>query len=234
LREQPSNKVRADFDRIAQFSRDEDWNHNRHYDEFLLRQLPSPCKEVLEVGCGTGTFARVLAERAEQVLALDLSSIMIQVAKARSRQHPNIDYQVADGATVELPAERYDAIVSIATLHHLPMGQMLGKMAGALKADGTLLVLDLYQAAGVSDALSDLVAIPTSLVLRLLKTGRLREPRAVREAWAEHGRSDVYPTLAQVREICARELPGAKVKRHLLWRYSIVWRKVAQGAHDSE
>jgi len=226
---QLNSKVQADFDRIARFSRDDDWNHNRHYDGFLLRQLPCACKVALEIGCGTGSFARLLAERADQVLAVDLSPAMIEVAKARSGEHPNIDYQVADVATIELPAERFDAIVSIAALHHLPLGQILGKMASALKAGGTLLILDLYRAAGASDRFSDLVAIPISLLLRLLKTGRLREPRAVREAWAEHGRSDVYPTLAQVRAICARELPGAEVRRYLLWRYSIVWRKIPQG-----
>ena len=67
--------------------------------------------------------------------------------------------------------------------------------------------------------------MPASLGLRLLKTGRLREPAAVRAAWAEHGRSDVYPTLAQVRRACAGLLPGARVRRHLLWRYSLVWHK---------
>jgi ubiquinone/menaquinone biosynthesis C-methylase UbiE len=227
--EQLNSKVQVDFDRMAQFSRDEDWNHNKHYHGFLLRQLPSPCKEVLEVGCGTGAFARLLAERVDRVLALDLSPGMIQVARARSRQHANIDYQVADAAMVELPAERFDAIVSIATLHHLPMVELLGKMTRALRAGGILLILDLYQTAGVSDTFTELVAMPVDLLLRLLKTGRLREPRAVRAAWAEHGLSDVYPTLAQVREICARVLPGAKVRRHLLWRYSIVWRKMSQG-----
>jgi hypothetical protein len=31
--------------------------------------------------------------------------------------------------------------------------------------------------------------------------------------------------LAEIRRICANRLPGAKVKRHLFWRYSLVWRK---------
>jgi hypothetical protein len=31
-----------------------------------------------------------------------------------------------------------------------------------------------------------------------------------------------------VRDACEAELPGAKVRRHLLWRYSVVWRKPAR------
>jgi hypothetical protein len=46
----------------------------------------------------------------------------------------------------------------------------------------------------------------------------------VRDAWVAHAPNYVYPTLAQVREVCDRVLPGARVRRHLLWRYSIVWR----------
>ena len=64
-------------------------------------------------------------------------------------------------------------------------------------------------------------------MLRLWKQHRLRPPREVRAAWAEHGRTDVYPTLAQVRQSCEKVLPDARITRHLLWRYSIIWTKPA-------
>jgi hypothetical protein len=31
--------------------------------------------------------------------------------------------------------------------------------------------------------------------------------------------------MTEVHALCARILPGAKIKQHLLWRYSIVWEK---------
>ena len=47
-----------------------------------------------------------------------------------------------------------------------------------------------------------------------------------RRAREEHGATDVYLTPAEVRDACAEAgLRGAKVRRHLLWRYSLVWRK---------
>jgi hypothetical protein len=98
---------------------------------------------------------------------------------------------------------------------------------GVLRVGGTLAILDLYESAGLVDVLAGMVAIPVSFVLRLIKTGRLSEPRQVRQAWVEHGRNDTYPTLAEVRQVCGRVLPGAEVRKHLLWRYSIIWRKVA-------
>ena len=217
-------KVQADFDRIALLSGN-GWGHNSHYHDFLLRQLPPHCRYALDIGCGTGAFARLLARRSDQVLALDLSPQMIRIARERSEQYPNIDFQIADAMTWEFPAEQFDCVASIATLHHLPFEETLLKMRGALKINGTLIILDLFQAEGPSDVLTSALAVPANIILKLINTGRLREPREVRQAWAEHGRSDSYPTLSQIRQVCASVLPEAKVRKHLLWRYSIIWKK---------
>ena len=80
---EPTSTIRADFDRIALISQ-EGWNHNTHYHGFLLRQIPARLDEALDLGCGTGRFARLLAQRAERVLGLDLSPQMIRVARERS------------------------------------------------------------------------------------------------------------------------------------------------------
>jgi len=219
-----SRVIQADFDRIAMLSND-GWGHSRQYYEFLLRQLPPRCACALEIGCGTGGFSRLLARRAGYVLAVDLSPRMVQVARKRSRHYPNVDFQVADATMWRFPVERYDCVACIATLHHLPIEEMLSKMRNALKIGGTLVVLDLFQGEGLFDALSSVLAVPVSAALRLVKTGRLRESRQVRVVWAEHGRHDSYPTLSRIRRVCASLLPGADVRRHLLWRYSIIWRK---------
>ena len=221
---QPSHVIRADFDRLASVS-DDSWNHNSHYHAYLLRHLPPHCDESLDIGCGTGAFARLLAQRSAHVLALDLSPEMIRVAQDRSAAYPNITYQVADVLARDFSVARFDCVASIATLHHLPMEPMLAAIRAALKPGGVLLILDLYESQAWRERLDAGLAMSASLALRLLHNGRIREPEAARQAWAAHGEHDVYPRLAQVREICSRILPGATVKRHLFWRYSLVWRK---------
>lgn len=217
------DKVRADFDRIALLSSES--NHSNYYLNYLLRHLPNDCADALEIGCGTGAFTRLLAARATRVTALDFAPNMIRLAKARSSSFPNIDFQCADAMSWDFPSESFDCIASVATLHHLPMKEMLLKMKRALKPQGVLLILDLFEAVGAFDALTSLLAMPVSMSLRLFQTGRLRPPKEVRAAWEEHGRTDSYFTLTQVRKLCASLLPGAKVTKHLLWRYSIVWQK---------
>lgn len=219
-----SSKIQSDFDRIAALS-DDGWSHNSHYHPYLLKQAASSGADALEIGCGAGAFSRLLAGRFRRVLALDLSPRMIELAKERSGEYPNIDFQVADATTYDFPAGQFDCVATIATLHHLPLEPMLSKMKCALKPGGTLLVLDLFRAESFADLSAALLAIPVDLALRLVRLGRLREPPEVRAAWAEHGRTDVYPALSQVRRACAAILPAARVKRHLLWRYSIVWKK---------
>ena len=76
------------------------------------------------------------------------------------------------------------------------------------------------------------LALPTSKAIRLARTGSLVERRApeLQEAWEEHGKTDAYPTLAEVRcACCESELGRAAVSRRLLWRYTVVWRKPLRG-----
>ncbi len=225
---QSTEKVREDFDRIADLSQEDGWDHNAHYHAFLLGQLPPRLDEALEVGCGTGAFARRLAERSERVLAVDLSPRMVEVAEESSKGHPNVGYAVADANSWEFPGGRFDCVASITTLHHLPLAPTLRKMGDALRPGGTLLILDLYRAQSPIDYLVGAAGFPASKAVRLAKTGALHAPQSpeLRGAWEEHGATDVYPTLAEVRGACAEAgLPGAKVRRHLIWRYSVVWRK---------
>ena len=216
--------IQTDLDRIALVSPDGSL-HNQHYSDFLLRQLPANCQTALEIGCGKGEFSRRLAERSTRVLALDLSPEMIRIARANSADTPNIEFQVADVMTYDLPAADFDCIASIATLHHLPLPQILEKLKTALKPGGVLLILDLFEPRGLVDALTNPAALSLSVALRLIHHGRIRSSREARDAWAAHEQHDLYPTMTQVRELCAEILPGAQIKKHLLWRYSLIWQK---------
>jgi SAM-dependent methyltransferase len=152
---------------------------------------------------------------------------MIRLAQSQSAGRENIEYRLADVMRLPLPAEGYDCVVSIATLHHLPPAQALPKMKDALKPGGVLIIHDLIADAGITGWGLSALAYPVGALRRFWKTGRLRTSREVRAAWAEHGKDEVYLTPAGVREMCGQYLPSARVRRHLLWRYTVVWRKPA-------
>lgn len=220
-----TQKIQHDFDRLAMYEQ-EAWNHNNHYHSFLLKQLPSSCKVILDIGCGTGGFSRRLSQRADRVIALDLSPKSIEVAKQRSRQYTNINFQVADVFQWEFPQEEFDAIVSIATVHHLSVVDLLPKLKAALKLGGILAVLDLLQHESLKDIFSDLVAVPLNWWFLKTKNRNIKQSPEAIAAMQEHLRTDEYLTRSQVQKIYTDFLPEVTIKKHLFWRYSVVWQKM--------
>lgn len=224
--DESAHRIRDEFDRIALLTEKHgDGRGGDTYHDYLVRHLPPRLENALEIGCGSGAFTRLLASRARNVLALDLSPEMIHLAEARSAACRNIEYRLGDVMRLSLDDGRFDCVVSIATLHHLPLESALLKMKDALKPNGILVIHDLASDSSILDRGLSALAYPWSAAMRFWETGRLRAPREVRKAWAEHGKDEVYLTLAEVREMCGRYLPEALVKRHLLWRYTVVWRK---------
>lgn len=220
--------IQSDFDSIALLP-EENWNHNAHYHRYLISQIPKQSQQVLEIGCGTGRFSRLLAQHAERVLAIDLSPVMIRVARKRSKLYPNIDFVNVDVMAYQFPDNQFDYIAILTTLHHLPIGAILKRIRKALKPGGIFVCLDLYERSSLTDFLFEGVAFPASVFLRLIKTGKPRPSREVREAYNEHDKTDTFLTLPQIEHICADLLPRALVSRHLFWRYSIIWKKEIEG-----
>jgi ubiquinone/menaquinone biosynthesis C-methylase UbiE len=219
------DSVQADFDRLALLPQG-GFDHNAYYHRWLLKSLPSSMGEALDLGCGTGGFARLLAARADRVLALDFSANMIAAARKRSADTPNIEFLQADVLTWDWPQERFDCVASIATLHHLPLETVLVKAKGALRRGGTMILLDLRRTATVAEwLLLNSLAVPVSALHRLFYDGRVMREASERRAWNEHARTDRYLTVEEVRRACLPILPGAVVRRRLLWRYSLIWRK---------
>jgi len=159
------------------------------------------------------------------VTGIDLSAEMIQVARARSSRVENLEFQLADAMTYEFPPSPFNFICSIATLHHLDQRELLPKLKDALKPGGVLVVLDLVESSGLVERMVDAVALGVSSGLRLIHNGRLQPPAEVRKAWEQHGKHDHYSTIKQMRALADEILPGSSVKRHLLWRYTLVYQK---------
>ncbi|HKR12159.1 MAG TPA: methyltransferase domain-containing protein [Pyrinomonadaceae bacterium] len=218
------SSIEADFDRLALLD-EEGWTANNHYHNLLLSYVPRNCENALEIGCGTGAFARLLAKRCRRVVGIDLSGEMIRVARSRSVGFGNVEFQIKDAMTQIFPKAHFDYICSIATLHHLQQRELFVKMRDALKPQGVLVVLDLIQSNSLTERMLDVIGLGVSPVLRLFHNGRLKPPAEVRKAWEQHGKHDSYLTVAQVRNLAAELLPGARINRHLLWRYSLIYKK---------
>ncbi len=216
--------IQADFDQIALYA-DGAWNANDFYHERILACLPASGGKALEIGCGSGAFARLLARRYSAVTALDISPLMIARAREKSASIANIDYRCADVMTWEIPAGEFDCIVSIATFHHLAFEDLATRIQRALKPGGILVILDLFAASRLLERAWHSLALPLALFLRLRHQGLRRTDTAARKLWRAHGARDTYLTLPALRRLTRTLLPGAEIQRLFLWRYLLVWRK---------
>ena len=140
----------------------------------------------------------------------------------RDLQH---GFTASDAMTYDFPQSHFDFICSIATLHHLQQRELFVKIKDALKPAGVLVVLDLVASNSLIERMLDVFGFGVSGSLRLIHNGRLKPPAEVRKAWEQHGKHDHYLTVNQIRALADEIFPGANVRRHLLWRYSLVYHK---------
>ncbi|HEV7653134.1 MAG TPA: class I SAM-dependent methyltransferase [Mycobacteriales bacterium] len=111
---------------------------------WLLFHLPARGGRAVELGCGTGVQTAMLADRYDEVLAVDLSDPMIEFAR-RHRPRPNVTYRQQDLRTVEPAADgRFDLVFSAYTLHHVAeLESALHRIRSLLRPGGRALLVDL-------------------------------------------------------------------------------------------
>jgi cyclopropane fatty-acyl-phospholipid synthase-like methyltransferase len=117
-----------------------DWDVAAEAD-WLVKRLGARCRSVLEPGCGSGRILLELAHRGLEVVGLDLSPQMVELARLRLGERGTV--VVADMTDFDL-GRRFDGAVSpINTLLHLTPAQLaqhLDCMARHLQADARYLV----------------------------------------------------------------------------------------------
>jgi SAM-dependent methyltransferase len=204
------------------------WDHNAWYHRSLLARLPAGCGAVLDVGCGRGGLAARLARRCREVDALDHDPAM--AAAARAAGPAGVRVLEDDVLTVDLPAGRYDAVVSVSALHHLPLEPALERVAGWLRPGGVLVAVALPRPDLPRELPVEALAVVLQRVVGLaLAAVRLLPGRRdlLRKPAGGMPVRDAELTVREVRGRAAAVLPGVRVRRLVFWRYLLVWRKPA-------
>jgi ubiquinone/menaquinone biosynthesis C-methylase UbiE len=190
------------------------YNHNEHYADLLLRQVPSDCQNALDIGCGDGGFAQHLADRfGIAVTGIDQNRAMIERAQVTT-SNPSIQFVEADFMQYDFD-DRFDLITATASLHHMPFEPALEKMASLLRPGGVLAVLGVFREASVADVGIALVASPVNVFY------------ALSHGWSYSG-APTRPadmSLREIHESVSSHLPNACLRRLLLWRYLLTWQK---------
>jgi trans-aconitate methyltransferase len=128
---------------------------------------------VLELACGTGLFTRLIAPRVARLTAVDASTEVIEINRARVGAD-NVDYVQAD-LFAWRPARRYDAIFFSFWLSHVPDQRFAAfweLVASALAPGGAAYLID--SAFDPTSTAKDhvLTGRETGIVTRKLNDGR--------------------------------------------------------------
>jgi len=95
----------------------------------IIGKLPKDLRgtRILDAGCGTGVLSRMLDERGAEVVGVDISEKLIEVAKNRSSLNKNIEYFAGD--MKEQSFGNFDYIIAMDSLIHYSTEDVISSIA---------------------------------------------------------------------------------------------------------
>lgn len=104
------------------------------------RSYLKPSDHVLELGCGTGGTARLLADSVAQITGTDISPAMIQIAQRRAEEDgtQNARFEAAD--IMASPQGPFDAVLAHNLFHLVPETEVAIARIGDMVKPGGLFI----------------------------------------------------------------------------------------------
>lgn len=125
--------------------------HRRRLDTALAAaSKTAPGNHVLDIGCGPGRFAGVLADQvgpSGRVVGVDPSGPMIDYASAHTGRRSNCDFRQDIAQSLRLPDSSFDLVTATFVMHHIPQDQReisLAQMFRVLRPGGRLMLADVH------------------------------------------------------------------------------------------
>lgn len=111
--------------------------HPQEEAQKFINLLPS-CARVIDVGCGPGRDAKIFSDHGIEVVGIDFSPNMIQIAKQNA---PNCSFHIMDIEAIAFSSETFDGVWANCALLHIPKKNVhlvLRKIYAILKSKGSL------------------------------------------------------------------------------------------------
>lgn len=94
-------------------------------------------RHVLEIACGPGFWTQFASETAASVVATDYNQSTLDEAKKKSLPFDRISLLQADAYRLDLVPGRFDAILAVDWLAHVPLSKMADFLSGAVSRVGS-------------------------------------------------------------------------------------------------
>jgi SAM-dependent methyltransferase len=128
--------------------REVDLLDKKPYDRARLDVVLGACPDgrpILDVGCGPGHVARYLASKGAEVIGIDTSPRMLEIA--RSAANGEVRYEQKDLADLDYETGSIGGVVCIDSLIHVDKDALEARLAalGRMLAPGAALLFTMYQ-----------------------------------------------------------------------------------------
>lgn len=192
------------------------WNHNFAYHQWILHHVKDKNK-ILDVGCGDGTLATLLASDNNEVIGLDIDDKILSIAN-RNNQNENVKYLNKNFLEYDFKNQKFDVIIFVASIHHMDMKNALIKAKRILNKNGIILIVGLAKPSSIIDWIVEIIRILPSKIISTFKQIKTSEDLNINVSY------DI-PTMREVRNVCNKELENYKIRYGLHYRYLLYWIK---------
>ncbi len=189
------------------------WNHNTAYYPWIRKRLAN-CSSVLDVGCGDGALAFYLDDGSKEIVGIDVDRDCI--CRASLTKSSDRTEFICCGFEDYRPVRRFDAVVFVASIHHMDMTYALEKAKSLLAPDGKLLIVGLAKPSTAADYILEAVRVIPSKAVSVFHRMRSSEELSISTSYD-------FPQMQVIRGIVKEELPGARIRYGLHYRYLLEW-----------
>lgn len=193
------------------------WNHNVAYHPWVLKHIKAN-DSVLDVGCGDGYLLQKLSKKCAFAVGLEPDCDSAARARLYLGGIDNVTIRQVSFQAFNPSDGSFDAIIFVASLHHINEADGISKAKRILKPNGRLIVVGCAQPKSALDFLVEGLRVLPAKIGSHVNGER-------------NGGSNGCPikkpslSLTEIRKIARRELPGVKIRRGLYYRYLLIWTK---------
>lgn len=191
------------------------WNHNTAYHNWILFNVKDK-ENVLDVGCGEGLLISKLSKVCKNVIGIDTHEPSIKKAIDRINNIQNVSIIKTGFEEYNEKENSFDAIIFVASIHHMNLNSSIKKSVKLLKPGGVLLIVGLAQPKRFIDYFIEYARFIPCKIGDMFHEVRGDVGAPIK---------DSEQTMEDIINITKKELPMAKIKYALYYRYLLKWIK---------
>ena len=191
------------------------WNHNYAYNHWVSEKIGKR-NRFLDVGCGDGTLALYLRTSNNEILGIDISNSAIQKAN-KNNSYSNVSFLQTTFEDLQENNRNFDAIVFVASIHHMDMANAIDKAKRLLAKNGVLIIVGLAKPSSLFDWVVELARIIPSKIISVIKKNITSEELDLDVLYD-------FPAMKEVRQILNEKLCSYTLRYGLHYRYLLTWK----------